>query len=81
MLSVKDEREHFASAGVKWTTAAWRDFDTSVRVGMSLMGRLLRHYHGDVRLALAAYNAGAPTVDRWRAWPAETREYVRRVMR
>ena len=79
MLSVKDEREHVEAAGLDYAKFNWRDFDQSVRVGMALMGRLLSHYHGDVRLALAAYNAGALTVDRWRAWPAETREYVRRV--
>ena len=81
MLSVRYEREHFASAGVKWTPKAWRDFDTSVRVGMALMGRLLAKYKGDVRLALAAYNAGAARIDSGKAWPAETVEYVRRILR
>lgn len=112
MLNVKHEREHFANAGVKWTPTAWRDFRTSVQVGMSLMGRLLRYYHGDVMLALAAYNAGRSRIDEsldrvrnaesmlyaenipgWQMppgevaasasdfWPAETCEYIRRVMR
>ena len=43
---------------------------------------LLDTYDGDVRLALAGYNAGATAVERYSGVPPypETRQYVRRVM-
>lgn len=45
--------------------------------------RLMLDRFGDLRLALAAYNAGATTVERYGDIPPyrETRDYVRRVLR
>ena len=39
--------------------------DINIRYGAWYLGHLLDRYHGDERLALAAYNAGQENVDRW----------------
>lgn len=50
--------------------------------GVRHLRLLLDRYQGDLRLSLAAYNAGIKAVEKHRGIPpyAETREYVRRVM-
>ncbi len=67
----------------------------NIRIGAQYLGELVRKYDGEVPLALAAYNAGAGAVSRWReALPGvamdefveqipveETRGYVKRVLR
>jgi soluble lytic murein transglycosylase-like protein len=59
-------------------------FDTGQNVlgGAAYLGRMLRRYHGDAALALAAYNAGPGAVDRYGAVPPypETRAYVRGIL-
>ena len=56
--------------------------EENIRGGVALLRRLLDKYHGDHRLALAAYNAGEGAVDRSGGMPdfPETREYVERVI-
>ncbi|MGH7802888.1 MAG: lytic transglycosylase domain-containing protein [Candidatus Binatia bacterium] len=57
--------------------------EENIRGGVEHLRFLLDRYRDDVKLALAAYNAGAKPVDRHRGIPpiTETREYVARVLR
>ena len=57
------------------------DPDENVAAGCRYMHDLLKRYHNNVKLALAAYNAGPGAVDATRGIPAypETRAYVARV--
>ncbi|TDN48065.1 lytic transglycosylase domain-containing protein [Scandinavium goeteborgense] len=57
------------------------DPDQNVRAGMKFLSRLLSKY-GDLRLALAAYNAGEKAVDKYGGIPPypETQKYVKDIM-
>jgi Transglycosylase SLT domain len=57
------------------------DPQQNVDAGVRHLKKLLQNYGGDVRLSLAAYNAGAKAVTRSAGVPrfAETRNYVRRI--
>ncbi|HWU35958.1 MAG TPA: transglycosylase SLT domain-containing protein [Methylovorus sp.] len=58
------------------------DASQNIRGGIAYMRWLLAYFKGDVRLAVAGYNAGERAVERYRGVPpyAETRAYVKRVM-
>ena len=55
----------------------------NVEAGATYLKQLLDRYKGDLKLALAAYNAGPGAVDKAGAIPdiKETREYVESVLK
>jgi soluble lytic murein transglycosylase len=72
------------TGGSRFELADLYEPEINVRYGCWYLRHLLDRY-GDERVALAAYNAGQATVDRWleeggRIRFAETREYVARVV-
>jgi soluble lytic murein transglycosylase len=83
------------SGGVRFTTDDLATPKINVAYGSWYLRYLLNHYGGDEMLAVAAYNGGLANVDKWVATAraegralnvadipfAETRAYVRRVMR
>lgn len=58
------------------------DPEQNIYGGVKLLGRLLRQYEGNVKIALAAYNAGQGAVKRYGGVPPyqETKTYIRRVL-
>jgi soluble lytic murein transglycosylase-like protein len=57
------------------------DAEDNLRGGMAYLRWLLKRFDGDVKLTLAAYNAGEGAVDRhgWVPPYSETRAYVSRI--
>ncbi len=58
------------------------DPEQNIRGGLAYLRWLLAYFQGDVALAVAAYNAGEGTVERYRGVPPfpETQGYVRRIL-
>jgi hypothetical protein len=59
------------------------DPHVNLDVGSRYLHQLLKDYDGNLEMALAAYNAGPATVDRYGRVPPyrETQDYVKRVLR
>ncbi len=58
------------------------DAASNIEGGAKFLGSQLRQYNGDVKKALAAYNAGPGAVEQYGGVPpyAETQNYIRRVL-
>ncbi len=58
------------------------DPNENIRAGVRHLRKLLDRFKGNLRLGLAAYNAGANAVEKYRSVPpfSETQKYVRRVL-
>jgi soluble lytic murein transglycosylase-like protein len=58
------------------------DVVENIEGGTKYLGMLLRRFSGDIRMAVAAYNAGPGAVDRYGGVPpySETERYVDRIM-
>jgi soluble lytic murein transglycosylase-like protein len=75
-------------AGVPWDEQAYRNDEAYNKlIGTAYLSEMLRRYDGDVELALVAYNAGPKRADAYASGkikflglPAETQEYVRKIM-
>lgn len=79
---------------MNFTPARLHDPTTNLAIGTWYLKGLLDHYHGNLALALAAYNGGENNVDRWlqsRQWAGaqntedripfgQTRDFVRGVL-
>jgi soluble lytic murein transglycosylase-like protein len=58
------------------------DVQTNIELGVGYLAKLLGMYNGDTTLALAAYNAGPGTVEKYGGVPpyVETQSYISSVM-
>ena len=67
------------AAAKRFNCADRSDAESNIEAGTKYLRWLLKHFDGDVALALAGYNAGEGSVDKYEGVPpfAETQNYVR----
>jgi hypothetical protein len=84
MVSVRHRADHLARAGMTAAEFDPWDVSDSARVGLCFLGSLIVYFHGELRPAVAAYNCGRARAEAWwkgeRALPAETVDYLRKVL-
>lgn len=73
------EAEHAKNAGIR--NFVWSNPEHSARMGIALLDRLRRYYHGDLILASAAYNAGIGRINSAKPIPAETVDYLDKIFK
>ena len=84
-------RSHKGAAGLmqlmprtarRWGIRDRHNADQNIRGGTRYIAHLLKRFNGNVKLAIAAYNAGEGNVDKYRGIPPfkNTRKYVRNVL-
>jgi len=71
------EKEFAAAVGLR--VFDWRNPVESARVGLGRLAFLLRYFHGDQALAVAAYNAGIARIESRLPIPDETIVFLGRV--
>lgn len=69
-------------AAKRWGVKNRRSADQNIRGGTRYIAHLIKRFNGNVKLAVAAYNAGEGTVDKYRGIPPfkNTRRYVKNVV-
>ena len=98
LMQIMDQTGEWAATELKqsdFTTDQLFDPKVNIEIGAWYVAKLLKQYHGDVSILLAAYNAGTGNVYKWRNNTeysldgvtldyipfGETRDYVEKVNR
>src|SRR3546814_16284934 len=66
-------QEQAGKIGLSYSPSSLSDPNYNIRLGSSYFQRLLGYYGGSYPLAIAAYNAGPGTVNKWIAQTGNTR--------
>jgi len=69
--------------GKRWGVKNRHSTNQNIRGGTRYIAHLIKRFRGNLRLAVAAYNAGEGNVDKYRGIPPfkETRRYVKNVIK